>query len=102
MKYRIHCAEIWGGIDAIESDVCIPCLDTTIFSQGAEGNVRELSAWLYALLAEKMNSLDGAAISAAAVLSFNSMDKPSTSPMPAIPPFSFAAPNPYRMHRLRW
>ena len=104
MKYRIHCAEIWGGLDAIESDVCMPGLDATIFSQGAEGegggdiyflsvcsfdiltriaiadvrghgrNVKELSAWLYALLAEQMNSLDGAAISTAAVLRFNSMD----------------------------
>jgi phosphoserine phosphatase RsbU/P len=89
---QIHCAEIWGGIQAADEDVCTSGVTATVYSSPADAgkggdihyfsvcsydiltrvviaDVRghgaaaaELSQWLYLSLLEHMNSLDGAAI----------------------------------------
>ncbi len=92
MTHHIQCAEIWGGVQGIVQDVCTRGLTASIYSRSAEGEgggdiyylsvcsydiltriaivdvrghgreVLAISEWLYALLLESMNSLDGAAI----------------------------------------
>ncbi len=92
MTHHIQCAEIWGGVQAIVQDVCTRGLTASIYSRSAEGEgggdiyylsvcsydiltriaivdvrghgreVLAISEWLYALLLESMNSIDGAAI----------------------------------------
>ncbi|MBM3759428.1 MAG: serine/threonine-protein phosphatase [Acidobacteria bacterium] len=89
---QVHCAEIWGGIQPANDDVCTSGVTATLYSSaaGAPGggdihyfsvcsydiltrvviaDVRghgaaaaELSQWLYLSLLEHMNSEDGAAI----------------------------------------
>jgi sigma-B regulation protein RsbU (phosphoserine phosphatase) len=95
MTHSIHCAEIWGGVQSIVQDVCTPGLSASIFSRSTEGEgggdiyylsvcsydiltriaivdvrghgreVLAISEWLYALLLENMNSMNGAAVLAA-------------------------------------
>ncbi len=120
MPHHIQCAEIWGGVKGIVQDVCTRGLTASIYSRSAEGEgggdiyylsvcsydiltriaivdvrghgreVLAISEWLYALLLESMNSLDGAtilaglndlvvdrgfqAISTAAILSFHQQE----------------------------
>jgi sigma-B regulation protein RsbU (phosphoserine phosphatase) len=92
MTYSISCAEIWGGTQRIRQDVCTRGLTATIFSEASDGEaggdlyyfsvcsydiltriaiadvrghgaaVAELSGWLYGLLANYMNSIDGGGI----------------------------------------
>lgn len=87
--YRIQCAQIWGGIDAINTDVVTPGLCASIFSASHEGDrggdmyyvtvckwdyltriaiadlrghggqVSRLSAWIYEALEQRMNSTAG-------------------------------------------
>ncbi len=87
--YRIQCAEIWGGVRIVNTDVCTSGLSASICSLacgGKEGGdiyyfsvcgadkltriavadlrghgeqVSRLSGWLYASLQKRMNTLDG-------------------------------------------
>jgi phosphoserine phosphatase RsbU/P len=91
-KYRIRCAEIWGGIRAVDTDVCTLALEASIYSSACGGDqggdiyylsvcsidlltriaiadlrghgqqVSQLSEWLYNSLEERMNSLEGNAV----------------------------------------
>jgi sigma-B regulation protein RsbU (phosphoserine phosphatase) len=116
----IQCAEIWGGTRTANEDVCTTGITATIYSsasgdkqggdiyyfsvcsydiltrvvladmRGHGASAAQLSSWLYDLLREYMNSLDGAgilkslnqkvarhgfsALTTAVVLSFNRMD----------------------------
>ena len=117
---EVHCAEIWGGINVTSEDVCTSGITATIHSsasgatrggdiyyfsvcsydiltrvvladmRGHGEEAAELSDWLYQLLLDYMNSLDGSAIlrslnekivergfhalTTAVVLSFNRLD----------------------------
>jgi sigma-B regulation protein RsbU (phosphoserine phosphatase) len=92
MTHHIQCAEIWGGVRGIVQDVCTRGLSASIYSRSSDGErggdiyylsvcaydiltriaiidvrghgreVVAVSEWLYALLLEHMNSLDGAAV----------------------------------------
>lgn len=90
--FRISCAEIWGGIRILDTDVCTRGLTAGIYSRasgsaaggdlyyfsvcGADKLTRiviadmrghgaaasQLSGWLYGCIQERMNSLDGAGV----------------------------------------
>jgi len=91
-SYRVRCAEIWGGIRAVDTDVCTLALTASIYSSACDGEqggdiyyvsvcsidlltriaiadmrghgeqVTRLSGWLYKSLEERMNSLEGNAV----------------------------------------
>ena len=91
-EYRIGCAEIWGGVALVDSDVCTRGLSATVYSRAADGEkggdiyyfsvcsadqltrvaladlrghgeqVSVLSQWLYQALEQRMNTLDGAGV----------------------------------------
>lgn len=87
--YRIQCAEIWGGVCTIDTDVCTSALTASIYSCSPDGEkggdiyyfsvcssdiltriaiadlrghgaqVSQLSDWLYHSLEQRMNSIEG-------------------------------------------
>ncbi len=90
--HRIQCAEVWGGISIVDTDVCTRGVTASIYSRSSDSDrggdvyyfsvcgadlltriviadmrghgaqASELSAWLYESLQAHMNSLDGAAV----------------------------------------
>ena len=89
---RLACAEIWGGIGLMDSEVCTRGLSASVYSRSADGvaggdiyyfsvcsadkltrvaiadvrghgeEVSPLSQWLFEGLEKRMNSLDGAGV----------------------------------------
>ena len=87
-QYKIRCAEIWGGVDEIDTDVATSALTASVYSKSADGarggdiyyfsvcgsdqltriaiadvqghgeEVSRISAWLYELVRDSMDSLD--------------------------------------------
>src|SRR5438045_1434078 len=87
-QYKIRCAEIWGGVDEIDTDIATTALTASVYSRSAEGarggdiyyfsvcgsdqltrvaiadvqghgeEVSKISAWLYELVRDSMDSLD--------------------------------------------
>jgi sigma-B regulation protein RsbU (phosphoserine phosphatase) len=87
-QYKIRCAEIWGGVDEIDTDIATTALTASVYSKSAEGarggdiyyfsvcgsdqltrvaiadvqghgeEVSKISAWLYELVRDSMDSLD--------------------------------------------
>lgn len=90
--HRIRCAEIWGGIQAADQDLCTNALAASLYSSAAQGRqggdiyyfsvcgadnltrivvadvvghgetVSRISQWLYDALATRMDSLEGSHI----------------------------------------
>ena len=87
-QYKIRCAEIWGGVDEIDTDIATTALTASVYSKSAEGarggdiyyfsvcgsdqltrvaiadvqghgeEVSKISVWLYELVRDSMDSLD--------------------------------------------
>ena len=90
--YGILCGTIWGGIEHVSLDVCTKGVNASLYSTASRGErggdiyymsvcssdlltrmvvadvqghgeqVSEISSWLYEVLQDKMNSLDGAGV----------------------------------------
>ncbi len=90
--HRIGCSEIWGGIENTSADVCTNGIEASIYSRSCDGvaggdiyyvtvcshdlltrilladlrghgiQVTRLSGWIYEILQENMNNLNGSSI----------------------------------------
>ena len=91
-SHRIHCAEVWGGIDHIDRDIVTGGLTASVYSKASDGSrggdiyyfsvcggdqltrialadvqghgesIAEVSAWLYDLVRDSLESLDSTSI----------------------------------------
>jgi len=90
--YRVRCAEVWGGTEDVDTEVCASGLSASLYSASSDGGkggdiyyftvcshdalarvvvadvvghgaaVNTISKWLYAALLEQLDSLDGNAV----------------------------------------